>query len=203
MSPNCEGSRNPGLCLMTCSLTRTKKGHHPSWRCAVCWAPLLCCPHTILCTGVLDSQKGRVVQSVYPPCSVAQKVWPDLVSYSLMCFTLRVMLHEPQNHISKLCLDKLSGWWELRCSQWTSSEQQQCCLCGRLPRGPSTSHLSPVTLYQTRKELTGQALALPATPCPTQPHPQPPDCFVLKWSLQVSKTRCEARTRARFGDLLG
>lgn len=34
--------------------------------------------------GALASQKGSVVQSIYPPCSVAQKVWLGLISYSLI-----------------------------------------------------------------------------------------------------------------------
>lgn len=51
-----------------------------------------------------------------PPCSVAQKVWLDLVSYSLKFFPLKVRLRESaqRDHIFRLCLDKLRGWWELR-----------------------------------------------------------------------------------------
>lgn len=57
-----------------------------------------------------------MVQSVSPPCSVAQKVWLDLVSYSLKFFPLKVRLRESEqrDHIFRLCLDKLRGWWELR-----------------------------------------------------------------------------------------
>jgi hypothetical protein len=68
--------------------------------------------------SALASQKGSVVQSVYPPYSFAQKVWLGLVSYSLI-FIFRE--NELWNQIFKLCLCKLSGWWELRCSWWDSS----------------------------------------------------------------------------------
>lgn len=78
------------------------------------------------------------------------------------------------------------------------SEQQQCCLYGRLPWGSSTSHLSPVTLY--KKGLAGQALDLPAAPYPA---PKLPCLKMGPAGQEVGEAWHEARTRTRFGDWLG